>query len=374
MNNLLKILEILTNPHLKEDDLQKNILAKEEHFDVKLAVLFRRFYGVFKMEEGECLEPIKIIEKAVLQKRLERFTQNKYWSIWKEEGYFLGFVEGFFHAQEGKNQLCKIRGQNLEDDLLLTPLRKSELKKKFGDISQIDYFKNPDIFVFRFRTLEEFRVFLRVNKIERMVGKKEGMQKGMHYNIYTAICEIAKDEFLKEIFKNGVINKETGKIDTKFFDSKNPITKNGLFAILASFKGYGPKISKMVMNLVFDVWLVAVDRRVLRSSLTLKMVDLGNDYITKISTKFDLKNPKEIADKIASLSEKYALKKAEEVLNKELSNSPFLSEVDFLLFMYNGGDGWNLPPKPLEDEVCGVGRCLRDENGICKLRKKVSYS
>jgi hypothetical protein len=374
MNNLLKILEILTNPNLNEEDLRVNILKKEDNLDVKLAVLFRRFYGVFKLEDEFSTQPLEIISKIVQFKRRERFEKNKYWSIWKEEGFFFGFVEGFFHAQEGKNQLCKIRGQTIEEDILLTSNRKSEIKKKFGNISQLDYFKNPDIFVFRFRSLEEFRVFLRVNKIERMVGKREGMQKGMHFNIYVAICEIAKDEFLKEVFKNGVLNKDTGKIDAKFFDSKNCITKNGLYAILSSFKGYGPKISKMVMNLVFEVGIVAVDRRVLRSALVLKMVQLKEDYLEKIAKKFNLQNFDDIAYKTSSLSEKYALKTTEDILNRELYSSPFLLEADFLLFTYNGGEGWNFNKESFDDDVCKVGRCLLDEEGVCKLRKKFQYN
>ena len=381
MNNYLKILDIITNPNLNEEFLKQNILEKsEEEGDLKLAVLFRRYYGIYELiEKEEQIHPKDMITKIVQHKREARFKDDKYWSIWKEGGYFFGFVEGFFHAQEGKNQLCKIVGRSLEEDFLLTQTRKNELKRKFGVEFQIEYFKNPDIFAFRFKNLEEFRVFLRINKIERMVGRKEGMQKGMHFNIYTAIIEIAGDEALKEIFKNGVINPETGQIDKKFFDSNLPLTKNGLFAVLSSFKGYGAKISKMVMNLVFDVKIIAVDRRVLRSALLLDLVKLTNAYTEKVKTKFDFKDEqkKQIIDKISSLSEKYALSKAEEVLNESFANSHFLSEADFLLFMYNGGDNWNFKQQIEEldkkEDICRVGKCCFDETGVCKLRRKFEY-
>ena len=379
-NSSFQVLDIISNPNLNEDFLKQTILEKEDQDpELKLAVLFRRYYGVYPLNENEeNLEPSKLISHIVKYKRRKKFTEDRYWSIWKEEGYFFGFVEGFFHAQEGKNQLCKIRGRRLDEDFLLTPTRRNNITRKFNIINQIDYFKNPDIFVYRFQTLEEFRVFLRINKIERMVGRREGMQKGMHYNIYTAICEIAKDEALKEIFKNGVIDEETGKINNKFFDSNMPLTSNGLFSILSSFKGYGAKISKMVMNLVFDIKIVAVDRRVLRSSIILNLVNLSNTYISKVQNKFNLSNnKKEIADKISALSEKYALSKTEEVLNTNLANSYFLSEADFLLFMYNGGDGWNFKDEMIKldekEEICRVGRCCFDEKGVCKLRRKFEY-
>jgi hypothetical protein len=381
MNNSLKILEILTNPNLKDDFLHKSVLEdKEEHYDLKLATLFRRYYGAYILKEEEStIEPNKMIEKIVKTKREKRFTEDKYWSIWKEDGYFLGFVEGFFHAQEGKNQLCKIKGRTLEEDFLLTTARIYDLRQKYNIKYQIDYFKNPDIFVSRFQNLEEFRVFLRINKIERMVGRKEGMVKGMHYNIYTAIYEISKDEALKEIFKKGVLNKETGEIDKKFFNSEIPLTKNGLFAILSSFNGYGAKISKMVMNLVFDVKIVAVDRRVLRSAIILNLVLLSDFYLNKVKMRFKLEgaNLKEVADRVSSLSEKYALTRTEEELNEKFENSPFLSEADFLLFMYNGGDGWNILEElakiDSQQEICRVGKCCFDETGVCRLRRKFEY-
>ena len=380
MNNSLKVLEVLTNPNLDEEFLKASVLQSDEHFNQKLAVLFRRYYGVYTLNKKEAtIEPDVMIKKIVQHKREKRFEEDKYWSIWKEEGHFFGFIEGFFHAQEGKNQLCKVRGRKLNEDFLLTKSRQSELKLKFGIENQVQYFKNPDVFAFRFRTLEEFRVFLRINKIERMVGRREGMVKGMHYNIYEAGIAVAKDEALKQIFKEGVLNKETGEIEKKFFDSELKLTKNGLYAVLASFKGYGPKIAKMVLNLVFDVPIVAVDRRVLRSALALKLVALQPAYFTKIKFRHGMEgaSEKELIDKISSLSEKYALEKTEEVLNVSFSNSAFLSEADYLLFMYNGGDGWNFKEdiKKLEEKspVCRVGKCCFDEAGVCLLRRKFEY-
>jgi hypothetical protein len=376
MNNYLQILNILTNINCNEDQLRQIIFdddAQEEH-ELKFAILFRRYYGVYKMTtEEEIINPKEMIIKIVQFKRDERFAKNKYWSIWKENGYFFGFIEGFFHAQEGKNQLCKILGRKIEEDFLLNNLRRKEIQKKFNITDQIDYFKNPDIFVFRFKNLEEFRVFLRINKIQRMVAKKEGTQKGMHFNIYNAVLEISQDESLKAIFQDGILNKKTGELEKQFFESDTFLTTNGLLAILSSFKGYGAKISKMVMNLVFDIKIIAVDRRVLKSSITLNLIDLSN-YIQKIKNKFQLhnNNKKEIATKISSISDQSILNEADKMLNIKFSKSLFLSEIDFLLFMYNGGDNWNISQET-KKEICEVGNCLLDEFGVCKLRKKIEY-
>lgn len=370
MNNSLKILDILTNKNLDEAFLRQTILEnKTEDFSLKLAVLFRRYYGVYVLsEEEEIEEPEKIIKKIVSIKRTERFTQNKYWSIWKEEGRFFGFMEGFFHAQEGKNQLCKIRGRTIEDDFLITKHKQRHLKQTFQINNQIDYFKHPEVFAERFETQEDLRVFLRINKIQRMVARRENA-KGMHHNIFLAGSEIAKDYNLKNLFKHGIHN------EVKFFESTNKLDPEGLKLILSSFSGYGPKITKMVMNLVFDVFIVAVDRRVLKSAILLNLVQLAPAYINKIKEKFNLQNAneKEVADKISSLSEKYPLTKTEKELNFMLAGSYFISEADYLLFMYNGGDNWNFEKTIKEDEICGVGKCCFDENGICKLRKKLEY-
>lgn len=376
MNKDLKVLDILTNKNFIEDILKKHYLEEEhEDCELKLAVLFRRYYGVYNEDFNEkLLPPSQIIKNIIQFKRLERFTQNKYWSIWREEGLFFGFIEGFFHAQEGKNQLCKIKGRKIEEDFLLPNFRKLEIKKKFKIVDQIDYFKSPESFVFRFQDLEEFRIYLRVNKIDRMVARRENILKGMHFNIYKSVLEISKNEDLKQIFEGGLINPETGKIDKKFFDSEVALTQNGLYAVLSSFMGYGPKIAKMVMNLVFDVPIIAVDRRVLRSALMLSMFNLNAFYYDKIISKFNMQNcnKKQLIDKVSSLSERSILMKAENKLNTMFKNSYFLAEVDYLLFTYNGGEGWNLEYSK-EENLCRVGRCCFDEFGTCMLRKKVEF-
>lgn len=369
MNNSLKILDIITNKNLDEDYLKLSILQNPaEHFAPKIAVLFRRYYGLYNLttEDENENNPDILIKKIVKHKREKRFTENKYWSIWKEEGRFFGFIEGFFHAQEGKNQLCKIVGRKIDEDFLILKHEQRNLKETFNIENQIDYFKYPEVFAERFKTQEDLRVFLRINKIQRMVARRENA-KGMHYNIFSAAIEIAKDYNLKNIFKHGING------DVKFFESKNKLEAEGLRLILSSFSGYGPKITKMVMNLVFDVPIVAVDRRVLKSAILLNLVQLNNVYIEKIKTKYGLENAnfKQVTDKISSLSEKYPLTKTEEELNIMFHSSPFVSEADYLLFMYNGGDNWNFAEE--ESDVCKVGKCMFDEKGICKLRKKVEY-
>ena len=212
-------------------------------------------------------------------------------------------------------------------------------------------------------------MFLRINKIQRMVARTENT-KGMHHNIFMAGTEIAKDYNLKNLFKHGVHS------DIRFFESKNKLDAEGLKLILSSFSGYGPKIAKMVMNLVFDVSIVAVDRRVLKSAICLNLVQLAPAYIQKVKEKHLLHNAsfKEVADKISSLSESYALKKTEEELNLMFSHSHFISEADYLLFIYNGGDNWNFNTEEKGEEICRVGKCCFDKDGVCKLRKKVEYA
>lgn len=379
MNNSLKILDILTNKNLVDEFLRKEVLeSKIENPEVKLAVLFRRYYGTFTLIDKENLEPEQIIKKIIYFQRQKRFGEDKYWSIWREDGFFFGFIEGFFHAQEGKNQLCKIKGKPIRDDFLIPNFRKTDIMKKYKIENQIDYFKNPDVFVFRFETLEEFRVFLRVNKIERMVGKLANTKRGMHFNIYDSVNRVAKSEDLKQIFAEGVMN-EAGEIDRYLFESKTRITKNGIHAILGSFMGYGPKLVKMVMNLVFDIPIIAVDRRILRSAVMLSMVNLKEDYVARIKSKFEIEHSEmeKIAHKISSLSEKYALGKAEDRLNQTFLHSPFLSEADYLLFMYNGGAGWNfhenMKKLDAKGEMCRLGKCCYDDTGVCRLRRKVEY-
>ena len=382
MNKTLRIFEILTKPNLLEEVLKEEILESDfEQHEVKLAVLFRRYYGNYSLSTEEEELPLEaMIQKIVKTKRKERFEKDKYWSIWKEDGLFFGFMEGFFHAQEGKNQLCKIRGKKIDNDFLIDKTRQWNLKNEFGIESQSDYFKSPDIFAFRFQTLEEFRVFLRIHKIERMVPKSIDVPKGMHLNIYQSAIAISKDTKLKKIFREGLVNSENGEIDKSFFDISAKLTKTGLYTILSSFRGYGPKISKMVMNLVFDVPIIAVDRRVLRSAIMLSLVELKDEYYEKIKNKFEMQSAgkKELADKISAISDLYALSNTETVLNEMFANSAFLSEADYLLFMYNGGDGWNFHEdvKKLDaaGEMCRLGKCCFDETGACLLRRKVEYA
>lgn len=381
LNETLQILDILTNKNLLEEGLKIEYLENANVSpNIKLAILFRRYYGIYFIQDDEAWEtPENLIRNIVTHKRKERFKKDKYWSIWKEEGYFFGFIEGFFHAQEGKNQLCKIRGRSISEDFLLPRFRQEILSHKFKIENQIDYFKTPAVFIERFETLEEFRLFLRVNKINRMVAKHANTNKGMHLNIYSSIKRIASDEALIEIFNEGVTNETALQIEKTLFQRNSPLTKKGLYAILSSFRGYGPKIAKMVMNLVFDIGIIAVDRRVLRSSIMLSLYELSPHYINKIVKKYNIQedNKKEIAHKISSLSEKYSLLKTEEALNDIFQTSPFLSEADYLLFMYNGGEGWNFNFEAQElhgkGDMCRVGKCCFDKDGICLLRKKVQY-
>ena len=177
--------------------------------------LFRKHYAY--------PQQIEITETMVWEARRYRFEQNTYWSIWKSYGVFFAFVVGFFHRQDGTNQLYKIPD---EDKTI---------------------FQSPKKLRSAFDSEKDFAQYLSSYNIKRMVN-----QNAAHI---LAACDRIIDNY------NGCV----------------PQTLEELL----QFRGYGRKIANMFLNVAFDKPRIAVDIRVFRAAVRLGL--LSNNFTERSS-------------------------------------------------------------------------------------------
>lgn len=165
-----------------------------------------------------------VTKEVVLQKRSARFELDPYWKIWKEYGKCFAFLEGFFHKQNGQNQLDKIP----ESDKM--------------------FFTDPAILLRTFETSDKLAIYFQRHGIRRMV------------NVISEEIILACNKLVAE-FNNNV-----------------PRTRHELMM----FSGYGRKIANMLLNCAFDQPTIAIDVRVYRSALALGL--LPKEFIGRFSS------------------------------------------------------------------------------------------
>ncbi|MFT4968168.1 MAG: endonuclease III [Candidatus Deianiraeaceae bacterium] len=193
---------------------------------------YRIFCDLFKRSYPQYKDYMDISDQDVRNARSERFANDEYWAIWRQYGNVVGFIEAFFHKQNGFNMLPRIFS-------------------KYPD--EIPTFQNCEEFLKRFKDDKVLVVLFEDCGITRM-------RHTIAETIWNAVFKLQ--------------NEYGGVVPQKRWQ-------------LLNFNGFGRKIANMLMNLTFDLPEIGIDVRVFRAACNLGFIPFSPKQFASDSIKFE---------------------------------------------------------------------------------------
>lgn len=193
---------------------------------------YRIMLDLFKKSYPAYATKMDISDEDVRTARANRFKTDEYWTIWRQHGEVVAFIEAFFHKQNGFNMLPRIFA-------------------KYPN--EIPNFQSSKVFLQRFSTDAPLVELFEECGITRM-------RWTMAETIWNAVLKL-------DVEYQGVVPRERWR--------------------LLKFNGLGRKIANMFLNLAFDIPEIGIDVRVFRAACFLGFIPFEPEDFTSDSIKFE---------------------------------------------------------------------------------------